>query len=92
MARETLDRQVERAKQMIEKYNDSIRALNERVAGVLNEACGAGMRSEPEDGRRWLAAALGTAYQPASDRPKPTITEIVSPLYNPTFLPIPAST
>jgi hypothetical protein len=92
MARQALDEQVELAKQMIEKYNDSIRALNQRVARVLNEACGAGIRSDPEDGRRWLALALGTAYKPAADRPKPTITEIVSPLYNPTFLPIPVAT
>ena len=83
MASQALDQQVELAKQMIEKYNDSIRALNQRVARVLNEAGGAGIRPEPEDGRRWLAMAMGTAYQPAADRPKPTITEIVSPLLLP---------
>jgi len=91
MARDALNQQIELAKQMIEKYNDSIRALNERVARVLNEACGAGIRPEPEDGRRWLALALGTVYQPAAERPKPTFTEIVSPLYNPTFLPVPVA-
>ena len=80
------------AKHMIEKYNGSIRALNERVAHVLNEACDAAIRPEPEDGRHWLAMALGTEYKPASSRPKPTITEIVSPLYNPTFLPVPVAT
>jgi hypothetical protein len=92
MARQALDQQVEMAKQMIEKYNDSIRALNERVARVLNAACGAGIQSDPEDGRRWLARTLGAAYQPASARPKPTITEIVEPLYSPTFLPVPVPT
>ena len=92
MARQGLDQQVAMAKQMIEKYNDSIRALNRRVARVLNEASGAGIGPDPEDGRRWLAMALGTAYQPAADRPKPTITEIVAPLYNPTFLPTPVAT
>jgi len=74
------------------EYNDSIRALNERVARVLNDACNAGIKPDPEAGRRWLALALGTEYQPAADRPKRTFTEIVSPLYSPTFLPIPVAT
>ena len=69
MARDGLDRQVEMAKQMIEKYNDAIRALNARVARVLNEAGGAGIRPEPEAGRRWLAMALGTEYTPAPTAP-----------------------
>jgi hypothetical protein len=90
-ARQALDLQVERAKGMIEKYNDSIRALNDRIAHVLNEACRAGIRPEPEEGRRWLALALGTRYEPGAGRPKPTITEIVEPLYNPTFLPVPVA-
>jgi hypothetical protein len=92
MAREALDQQVDLAKTMIQKYNDSIRDLNRRVASVLNEACGAAIRPEPEDARRWLASTLGTAYKPAADGPKPTITDIVSPLYYPTFLPIPVAT
>jgi hypothetical protein len=90
MARQALDQQVELAKQMIEQVNDSIRALNDRVARVLNEASGAGIRPDPEDARRWLALTQGPAYPPTADRPKPTITEIVAPLYSPTFLPIPA--
>jgi hypothetical protein len=52
MARQALDQQVELAKRMIGKYNDSIKALNDRVARDLNDACGAGIRPEPEDGRR----------------------------------------
>jgi hypothetical protein len=64
------------------------------VAGCRTEEHrpGAGIRPDPENGRRWLALVLGTAYTPAADRPKPTITEIVAPLYNPTFLPIPVAT
>ena len=55
MARQGLDQQVAWAKAMIQKYNDSIRALNQRVASVLNEACGAGDQAEPEtDGGGWL--------------------------------------
>ncbi len=70
-----------------------IEALNQRVASVLNEAGGAGIRAQAEDGRRWLASILGTDYRPPpADQPKPTITEIVWPLYNPTFLPIPVAT
>jgi hypothetical protein len=86
-----LNQQLNLAKQMIAKYNASIRALNDRVARVLNEAAGAAIRPEPEDGRRWLALALGSNYQPAAERPKPTFTEIVAPLYNPTFLPVPVA-
>jgi hypothetical protein len=91
-ARKALDQQVELAKQMIKKYNDSIRALNDRVARVLNEACNARINAAPESGRRWLALALGTEYKPPTNGPKQTITEIVSPLYSPTFLPIPVAT
>ncbi|MGO9913591.1 MAG: hypothetical protein ACLQIB_02590 [Isosphaeraceae bacterium] len=91
VAKQAVDQQVELAKQTIARYNESINALNERVARVLNEACGAGIRPEPEDGRRWLALALGTQYQSAADRPKPTFTEVVAPLYNPTFLPVPVA-
>ncbi len=91
MEKRALDPRVELAKQMIANYNDSIRALNERVAGVLNEACGAGIRPDPDDARRWLALTLGSDYQPPSERPKPTFEQIVSPLYTPTFVPATAS-
>jgi hypothetical protein len=92
MAREALDQQVELAQAMMQKYNDSIRDLIRRVASVLNEACSARIQPDPESGRRWLASTLGTAYKSAADSPKPTTTDIVSPLYNPTFLPIPVAT
>jgi hypothetical protein len=92
LARQGLDQQVSMARAMIEKFNDSIKALNKRVAHVLNEASSARIRPEPEDGRRWLASILKTAYTPEAERPKSTITEIVSPLYSPTFLPIPVAT
>ncbi len=90
-ANAALNQQLNLAKQMIAKFNDSIRALNDRVARVLNEAAGAGIAPDPEAGQRWLASTLGTEYQPAAKRPKPTFTEIVSPLYTPTFLPVPAA-
>ena len=92
IAQQGLDAQVAWAKAMIQKYNDAIQSLNHRVASVLNEASGAGIAPQPEDGRRWLAATLGTAYRPPADRPKAKMTEIVSPLFNPTFLPIPVAT
>jgi hypothetical protein len=91
MARQALDQQVALAKQMLQKYNDSIRALNQRVARVLNKACGARIRPQPEDAKRWLAAELGTAYSPQTESPKPTFTEVVAPLYNPTYLPTPVA-
>jgi hypothetical protein len=89
MAKQALDQQVSLAKQMIQKFNDSIQALNQRVATVLNETCDARIRPDPEDGKRWLATALGTEYQPSTQGPKPTFTEIVAPLYSPSFLPTP---
>jgi hypothetical protein len=92
MASEALDQQVKLARQMIARYNDSIRALNTRVADVLREACNARIRPEPADGQRWLAQFLGADYKPPTDGPKPTFQEIVSPLYNPTFLPVPVPT
>jgi hypothetical protein len=91
MARQGLNQQVELAKQMIAKYNDSIRALNARVARVLNEAANARIRPDPDDGKRWLATALGTDYKPTAQQTKPTFTQIVEPLYYPTFLPTPVA-
>jgi len=92
VAKQAVDQQIELAKQMIAKYNDSIQSLNDRVASVLNDACGAGIRPDPADGRRWLALALGGEYKPEVERPKPTFTQILAPLYNPTFLPVPVAT
>ena len=93
MARQDIDQQVAWAKAMIQKYNESIRALNQRIAKRpqrgLQRGRG-GRRTKTVGGGS--ASTLGTDYQPAASRSKPTITEIVSPLYNPTFLPIPVAT
>src|SRR5262249_6892599 len=93
LSRQAQEQQIELAKARIEEFNSSIRALNERVARVLNEACGAGIRPDrpdPEAGKRWLARALGTTYRPLAEGPKPTIQDVVMPLFSPTFLPVPA--
>ena len=88
MARDGLDRQVEMAKQMIEKYNDAIRALNSRVARPER----GGRRGHPAGARgRAVLARDGTGdrVHSRSRPPQPTITEIVAPLYSPTFVPTP---
>ena len=92
MAKEAMDEQIGLAKAMIERCNISIEALNQRVANVLNEACAARIRPDPKDARRWLAATLGTQYQPPAEVSKPTFTDFVMPLFNPTFLPVPVAT
>lgn len=92
MAKEAMNEQIGLAKAMIERCNSSIEALNQRVANVLNEACAARIRPDPVDARRWLAATLGTRYKPPTEVSKPTFTDFVMPLYNPTFLPIPVAT
>jgi hypothetical protein len=72
--------------------NQSINDLNQRVAQVLSNTCGARLGPDPESWRRWLAQTQGTTYQPPDSRSKPTLAQVVAPLFSPTFLPVPAST
>ena len=92
LARQGLDQQVAMARAIIEKHNTAIKDLNRRVATVLNRACGARIQPQPEDGRRWLASVLQTEYTPVPYRAKPTLSEIIPPLYVPTFVPTPCDT
>jgi hypothetical protein len=78
---EVFDQQVEMARGVIKELNESIVALNERVASVLNGVCNARIRSEPEDGRRSLARTLGSDYKPSTDVPVPGTSYYRSPAF-----------
>jgi hypothetical protein len=90
MAKESSDRQVESDLAAVAALNQSIEDLNQRVAQVLSSTCGAHFGPDPESWRRWLAQTQGTTYQPPDSRSKPTLAQVVAPLFSPTFLPVPA--
>jgi hypothetical protein len=90
MAQELSDRQVESDLAAVAALNQSIDDLNTRVAQVLSSTCGARFGPDPESWRRWLAQSQGTTYQPPDSRSKPTLAQVVAPLFSPTFLPVPA--
>jgi hypothetical protein len=91
MARALSDQQLDSDKAAVEALNKSIRSLNERVAQLLGSTIGARLGpNDPEAWRRWLAQRQGKTYEPPDSRSKPTIAQIVEPLYTPTFLPVPA--
>jgi hypothetical protein len=59
----------------IEQANDLQRAADARIVQVLNQATGQSLPVERATWRRWWFARLGRTDQPASDPPRPTLTE-----------------
>ena len=92
MAQVLSDRQVESDLAAVAALNQSIEDLNTRVAQVLSCTCGARFGPDPDSWRRWLAQTQGTTYRPPDSRSKPTLAQVVAPLFSPTFLPVPAAT
>jgi hypothetical protein len=92
MAQVLSDRQVESDLAAVAALNRSIEDLNTRVAQVLSNTCGAHFGPDPDSWRRWLAQTQGTTYQPTDSRSKPTLAQVVAPLFSPTFLAVPAAT
>jgi hypothetical protein len=88
MARAATDQQIESDKAAVEALNQSIADLNRRVIQVLSQTTGVSRGPDPEAWRRWLAERQGRTYQPLASRQKPTLAQVVLPLYSPTFLPV----
>jgi hypothetical protein len=88
MARALTDQQIESDKAAVEALNQSIADLNRRVIQVLSQTCGVSRGPDPEAWRRWLVERQGRTYQPLASRQKPTLAQVVLPLYSPTFLPV----
>jgi hypothetical protein len=88
LARELTDQQIESDKAMVEALNRSIEDLNRRVIQVLSQTSGASLGPDPESWRRWLAERQGETYQPPESRQKPTLAQVVLPLYSPSYLPV----
>ncbi len=88
MARALTDQQIESDKAAVEALNQSIADLNRRVIQVLSQTSGVSRGPNPEAWRRWLAERQGKTYLPLESRQKPTLAQVVLPLYSPTFLPI----
>jgi hypothetical protein len=88
MAKALTDQQIESDKAVVEALNQSIADLNRRVIQVLSQTSGVSRGPNPEAWRRWLAERQGKTYLPLESRQKPTLAQVVLPLYSPTFLPI----
>jgi hypothetical protein len=88
MARALTDQQIESDKAAVENLNRSIEGLNHRVIQVLSQSSGASLGPDPESWRRWLAERQGKTYQPPESRQKPTLAQVVLPLYSPSYLPV----
>jgi hypothetical protein len=88
MARALTDQQIETDKARVEALNQSIGDLNRRVIQVLSQTSGVSLGPNPEAWRQWLAERQGKTYLPPESRQKPTLAQVVSPLYSPTYLPV----
>jgi hypothetical protein len=88
MARALTDQQIEFDKARVEAVNQSIEDLNRRVIQVLSQTTGVSRGPNPEGWRRWLAERQGKTYLPPESRQKPTLAQVVEPLYSPTFLSV----
>lgn len=92
MAKAFADQQIESDKAAVEALNGGILAMNERVSSVLNRACAVNLAPDPAQWRRWSDRLHGRTEDPASSLSKPTISQVVLPLFQPTFVPAPAPT
>jgi len=90
MARAATDAQLKADIAEVERLNQLVDVMNERAVRVLREATGKYLMPDREQWKRWLAARRGKPYVPPQDTPKPTIAQVVPPLYHPTFVQVPA--
>jgi hypothetical protein len=92
MARAATDAQLKADIEEVKRLNQLVDVMNERAVGVLREATGKYLMPDREQWKRWLAERRGYPYVPPQDAPKPTIAQVVPPLYSPTFISVPAAT
>jgi hypothetical protein len=90
MAHDARAMQLEAAINEVKRVNERIRAMNARVVAVLRDATGALIGADREEWRRWLAQRQDRPYAPPVNRPRPTVAQIVPPLYTPDFIRMPA--
>jgi hypothetical protein len=76
----------------VDRLNALIEEMNERAVAVLRVVSGRDYQRDREAWRRWLAERQGYPYMPPKSVAKPTIAQIVSPLYQPSFITVPAPT
>jgi hypothetical protein len=91
-ARRATEQQLKADIEEVKRLNQLVEVMNDRSATVLRAATGQYFGSDREAWRRWLAQRRGYPYLPPKQVPKPTIAQVVPPLYNPTFISVPAAT
>ena len=92
MARAMTEGQLKADIEEVKRLNQRVELMNERSASVLSAATGQNFGADREAWRRWYAQRRGTSYMPPKEVAKPTIAQVVPPLYNPTFIAVPEAT
>ncbi len=92
MARAATDAQLKADIEEVERLNQLVDVMNDRAVRVLREATGKNLMADREQWKRWLAERRGYAYVPPTETQKPTIAQVVAPLYRPTFVQVYAPT
>jgi hypothetical protein len=75
--------QLARDTAVVEGCNEQIRAMNERVTGVLTQVATRDLGSDPESWRVWSINQKGYAYTRPPELPRPTVTQDVPLDYTP---------
>lgn len=92
MAKEMTEQQLQSDIEQVKRLNSRIVAVNQRSAEILRELSGERFGPNREAWKRWLAGRQGKTYTPPPENmPKPTIAQIVPPLFTPQFVPVPAA-
>jgi hypothetical protein len=68
----------------VEAFNDARKKFNERITGVLKVATGKDVGDKPAAWKDWLSGAQ-KKYPTDQKKPKPTVDQLVTLAYNPTF-------
>jgi hypothetical protein len=92
LAHAATEEQLKMEQEELARINERIRTMNERALDLLRRLTGRRFGPDREDWKKWLAESRGYPYAPPKEILKPTLAQVVPPLYNPTFIPIPTPT
>lgn len=92
LAREATTRQIQADIETLKGHNARIKELNRRAVAILHAATGQYLEPDREQWMRWLAERRGRRYVPPANAAKLTMAQVVTPLYEPTFIQVAAAT
>jgi hypothetical protein len=92
MARDATTKQIEADIETLKGHNLRIKELNGRAIAILRAVTGQYLEADREQWMRWLAERRGRRYVPPANAAKLTMAQVVTPLYEPTFIQVAAAT